>query len=638
MALLPLTLALEAAAANLSVSPPPCCSQYGYRPFPAEVPASELVLLKQCLREDGGDEAKAALVDLEAWFLPDENSSLGGRPLEFLRPATEDFWAGPFPRMQAALRRAAARALQRGALPPERADAYRISVTHAEVRDGLRWVRRLGAGLAGGIAVLRRWLTDLNVVDDKAALFTDVMWTAGDPRVDGDAATCLAELRGPELAAVDIPEAHCLDREAMWDARGVCPAAHALYLRDALDSICRILAGSVLDTARTLRQIPEPRPLCVEVGAHWALARARAERHVGRADVLTALQNFLVPPAHGAAPPSFMVLVAESGAGKTSCLSLTAVLTSEGLPAGGALVLRLLGTTADSRGSDDLLRSIADQLDALAGGNADGTNALTSATELIDRVRSLLAASSGHASPLLLVLDSLDQLDARARGGDPAAAPPLNWLSALLPLPPHVRLLASTLPDADLGCLKALQGMAALAPAGSFRFIDLERAPPHHWLSTIDAWLAADGRLLQPRQREELDAVLTACPLPLMARLAYAPARTWRSADAPVLRQAAPMQAAVPLGRSLVDMIGGLFEALEMEHGETPVSRAFGLLSASQGGLSRSELLVRDRSLPQFLPRGDQGGPFRCRPTWRKLVSKLLMCAHPMRAPMSLCH
>ena len=85
-------------------------------------------------------------------------------------------------------------------------------------------------------------------------------------------------------------------------------------------------------------------------------------------------------------------------------------------------------------------------------------------------------------------------------------------------------------------------------------------------------------------------------------------------------------------------MIDGMFEALEMEHGETPVSRAFGLLSASQGGLSRSELLVRDRSLPQFLPRGDQGGPFRCRPTWRKLVSKLLMCAHPMRAPMSLCH
>ena len=85
-------------------------------------------------------------------------------------------------------------------------------------------------------------------------------------------------------------------------------------------------------------------------------------------------------------------------------------------------------------------------------------------------------------------------------------------------------------------------------------------------------------------------------PLPLMARLAYAPARAWRSGDAPVLRQAAPPQAPIPLGRTLVDTIDGLFKALEAEHGETLVSRTFGLLSASQNGLSRTELLVRAES------------------------------------------
>ena len=79
-----------------------------------------------------------------------------------------------------------------------------------------------------------------------------------------------------------------------------------------------------------------------------------------------------------------------------------------------------------------------------------------------------------------------------------------------------------------------------------------------------------------------------------MARLAYALARAWRSGDAPVLHQATPTQAPVPLGRSLVDMIDGLFAALEMAHGVTLVSRTFGLLSASQNGLSRTELLVRD--------------------------------------------
>ena len=81
-----------------------------------------------------------------------------------------------------------------------------------------------------------------------------------------------------------------------------------------------------------------------------------------------------------------------------------------------------------------------------------------------------------------------------------------------------------------------------------------------------------------------------------MARLAFGPARVWRSNDKPLLRQTVTAAAAahkpLHLGRSLGEAIDNLFAALEMEHGRVLTSVTFGLLTASQGGLSRVELLV----------------------------------------------
>ena len=560
------------------------------------------------IEEEGGEESGAALKDLKCWFAVDENAASGS--LFYLKPATEALWKGPYVRMHAALQRAAAAAHRREKLGKEGADAYRISITHAEVRAGVHFARALGTAPLGGLCgvlLLRRTLSGIDASHTEASTFTDLVGAPGVLGRDEDAAACLRELKGPELGAAGLPVARCLEHTIPWDARGVCPAAHAPYLRDSLDSICKILVGSVLDTAHVLRKSPEPHPLCVEVGAHWALARERAARHVGRADVLAVLRDFLLPAGcDDAAPPSVLVLVAESGAGKTSCLASAVAAASEALPAGGALIVRLLGTTAGSRDSDELLRSVAAQLEALVndGNDGEGFTAPASGSELVDHVRALLASSAGRASPLLLVLDSLDQLDAQsASGGNPSSTSPspLSWLAALVPLPQHVRLLTSTLPDADLGCLKALQDMAAAAPTGAFRFVSLERAPPSHWLTVIDAWLAADGRRLQARQKDELASVLVACPLPLMARLACAPARAWRSGDAPVLRQASAAHAAIPLGRSLVEMIDHLFEALELEHGVVLARRTFGLLAASLNGLSRTELLVSTSGLIYFL-------------------------------------
>ena len=66
------------------------------------------------MKVEGGANGAAALNDIEAWYDADKNA-VGGA-LFVLRPATDAFWAGPFLRMQAALRMAAAVAAGRGAL------------------------------------------------------------------------------------------------------------------------------------------------------------------------------------------------------------------------------------------------------------------------------------------------------------------------------------------------------------------------------------------------------------------------------------------------------------------------------------------------------------------------------------------
>jgi hypothetical protein len=159
-------------------------------------------------------------------------------------------------------------------------------------------------------------------------------------------------------------------------------------------------------------------------------------------------------------PP--LVLCGDSGSGKTSILAVAAVKAAEKFT-NAVVVLRFLGTTAGSSSATSLLTSLYLHLDRAYElySEPPPTNYL----ELIDSFNNILS-SIPQDKPLILFLDSLDQL--AQDGNDFGLITKLNanclceggqnlaWLSTTTNA--SVRIVVSTLPNKDIGCLQILQG------------------------------------------------------------------------------------------------------------------------------------------------------------------------------------
>ena len=115
------------------------------------------------------------------------------------------------------------------------------------------------------------------------------------------------------------------------------------------------------------------------------------------------------------------------------------------LPPGALVVYRLLGTTRDSADALSVIRSIGEQVALFYGRDPEvsvpGTDWQKASKWFAEGVEAFAGASA--EAPLVIVLDSIDQLSLNNRALDNLG----SWLPGLKhPLPPHVRLIISTLP------------------------------------------------------------------------------------------------------------------------------------------------------------------------------------------------
>ncbi|XP_052281860.1 NACHT domain- and WD repeat-containing protein 1-like [Dreissena polymorpha] len=294
---------------------------------------------------------------------------------------------------------------------------------------------------------------------------------------------------------------------------------------------------------------------------HIRLCQSKCAEFHGRTETLERIESYLLDTST-AAP---LVVHGISGTGKTSILAMAAKLCKTWLAKTPKLVLRFLGTTVASSSVLPLLQSLVHQLSMLD--NQSLQAGLT--VDLLKDQLNLLLKQGMAECPLVVILDSLDQLDTSHNGRS------LMWLP--VHLPPHCKIIVSSLPEEKYEAFPALKKLFPDAE----RFIQVPELGERDAHSIVSSWAEKRNRKLTPPQMDLLLSTFRKCPTPLFLKLSFDEAMLWRSFDPP---SRTVLQTTV---RTAVDF---LFGRLEKLHGRILVCRALGYLTLANNGITEAEL------------------------------------------------
>ena len=531
-------------------------NRHGWLAPPPQIPADEFDTIREQV-PDGGDRDL-----LEGWYVRDDNAV----PAEYyLRPRPgqyedDEAWWPVERRLQALLAEAVGRTWLKD--DPK----YTASATEQEILHGA-----LGVGVVEG----RAFCFVRELTGDYPDPSTAEPGAAIRDFVDPDQAS-LDELKRELKGELPYEE-----YAATWDEARERPTTE--HLEALADDVRAALTQAILEQLERPvapeRWTVEPDhinadPVLDDEGrAHRVFAEERCRVFVGRTNELAAIAAHL--RGHDARP---LVIAGGGGTGKSALLA-AALRRAQQDHAQAQIAYRFIGATAASSDGRSLLQGLCRELARRAG--ADDAEVPSDYHELITDFRERLTAL-GAAGPLMVFLDSLDQLSASqgARG--------LAWLPPVMPA--GVRMVVSTRPEDTLKPL-----VDRKAPV-----TELGPMPESDGGEILRRWLTDAGRTLQSAQE---DAVLAAFAAsagnPLYLRLAFQEARRWKSGQQP---------------EELVTGVEGIIArntfarlASESNHGRALVSHALGYLAASRHGLAEDELLdllSRDREVYEWFVTG----------------------------------
>ncbi|CAN0002404.1 unnamed protein product [Lampetra planeri] len=581
-------------------------NRYGYRPLPRTIPEAEMEALRGCATHEETEQ-------LDAWFWRDANAE---PPLFLLQPITallphfddQDpsraelqardaaLWRDAESRLSDILRRSAGAAMRKGLLSAERYHAYLCSVTEAEIEMGSAGgapnppTRPHRAAECCSVFVREaRGVAACVPASERARVFVDAeRGPDGAFRVDAEAQALLRSLkrrlrahggggiRGPPAGSENAPRARLVVYQVEW-SEGMVDSAVESHRR-YLDSVCRTFTAELkrqitrcVEAARRA-QAPDDR-LLQELGHHAAQCERKSRGLCGRAALMATLWSRLHGRRRGDGGHPPVVVFGPSGTGKTSVLAELVRQAPEQLGEEAVVAARLLGTSPLSSDIHAVLRGLCLQLCLAYERERPPAHVLNVYADTVRFFHRLLTSlgEQPQAPPLLLVLDSLDQLS----GADGAHR--LHWLPKRYAA--SVLVVVSTLPN-EHGILDALRAAVHDADA----YLEVEPLMPENGGEMMDGLLRVAGRTLAGEQRALLLSAFARCGQPLFVRLAFDEARRWRSF--------------APLGLELRgrvasdtrEAVHALYARLEAQHGRALVAHALGFVVASRSGLSELEL------------------------------------------------
>ncbi|WAQ98657.1 NWD2-like protein [Mya arenaria] len=524
--------------------------KYGYRPIPAFIEAAEFEGMRALLAAEGEDAE--GLATLGRWYIRDDNSvppqyvlqpidsvlTNYHSPKEELKRRAREDWDDTFEEIREVLMAGANLAFKTGLIGAQGRDKYFSS----EIED----------------------LSE-NINNLRAVKFLDLYPREnGEPaEVDTDAQERLKRLRNYMIPKL-LNKENIVKLTTKWsDKGGINVVDNKDYLQRLGEAfytkmvwlIDRNLNDKTIEEDEHARELRES-----------LLFRNKWSRiFFGRTELLTLVRKY-VQEGGRSAP---MIVYGESGTGKTAVIAKCARELKGWLPGmSPIIVVRFLGTSPRSSHLHLLLRSLSLQICDVVG--FPRKDIPTEFKELVAFFHTLLKRASEQPRPIVLFLDSVDQL---ASSGEPYT---FHWLPRQLP--PNVKIVLSLVPSVN-NLLSRFR-----AHMDTFKFT-AEPIPPlgdTMCLDIVRARLDDNGRTISKDQSGVMKAAFSRCGLPLYTRVMLDEIQTWKSYTHVSLEK---------VSATLKEALNFFFRRLETQHGSTLVRHALSYITASREGVSEMELL-----------------------------------------------
>ncbi|XP_035825261.1 uncharacterized protein LOC101859566 [Aplysia californica] len=407
--------------------------------------------------------------------------------------------------------------------------------------------------------VLVRTIEQLTTrLDDVAAPdYTDRL-SEKPPKLDTETSSRIDDIR--MSLPTKVPEHNTGSFLLEWSSGGVRPAIvreHAVYTervcRTVSDMVKRNLAASeeekvTGDTMTLTGARGMTSRLCEEIAQHVRTCQEKARSFQGRKEHLTLVKSYL--KAKTRRP---LILYGKTGCGKSAIIGKVAKEISRwyrGSDQSPRVLVRMIGSTMTSTNVRMMLRDVCLQLCHMYGHNPAE----------IPTVR----PSNITFSPYCILLT--DENEGRK----------LQWLPP--ELPPHVRLIISTVSEDKFDCLPSARKLLA---EHEDCLVEVGQLPEHDAMIILGQWLEKAHRNLTDLQFEVLVEAFKKCPYPLFLKLAFTEVVSWTSYMKSEF---------IKLGDNVKKIATLRFGRLERDHGEPLVRRALGYISASRNGIASNEM------------------------------------------------